>query len=206
MAIGRGRLLRVGFVLSVWTVVSCGGGSSPPPMLPMPPSASITPSASGTGADFVRVISGASNGDVVTLEVAIGGPTTSSDIYAFAFDLVLGNPALVELLPGSALAGSALTNVGCAGNSEVLVTLVGDRIVVGVTKLGACNGNGIPAGETAIVSLTFRVTAVGSSTVTLAGSPGNPQNPAMNPTAFDSSGSVIGSISFDTAAATIRGM
>jgi len=184
-------------------LAACSGGSGPPLVTAI--AASFTPSASGAAADFVRITSGASAGDRVTLNVTVGGPSTSTDIYAFSFDLLFGSAALVQYEAGSAVVGGALSVGGCAG-MEALATQNGDRVIVGVTKLGACAGNAIPSGEQLVVSLTFRVAAAGTTSVLIVGSPGNPQNPAPTPSAFDSTGSVIGSISFDLAAATIRGM
>ncbi len=82
----------------------------------------------------------------------------------------------------------------------------GERVVVGVSKLGACAGNGVPADERAIVRMTFRVLEAGSSTLSLAGSPLAQRLPAGEPAAFDSDRVRIDSIQFDAVAATVRAM
>lgn len=166
--------------------------------------AAFTPSATAAAANLVRLRAGSAGSDMVTVEVALSGVTTSADIYSFAFDLVLSDATVASYVSGSAVVGGVLVPVGPQGTS-VLVSQAGSRVVVGVSKTGGGAGNGVGAGEQVVVSLTFRVARVGSTNVTFAGSPSNPQNPTANPAALDSGGAVIGSISFDAVAATISG-
>ncbi|MFQ5818294.1 MAG: hypothetical protein ACE5H2_10135, partial [Terriglobia bacterium] len=86
-----------------------------------------------------------------------------------------------------------------------LVSQSGNRVIVGVTKLGGGAGNGIGPLEPIIVSLTFQVLKVGTTNITIVGSPANPQNPTAAPAALDSTGVVISSVFFDTFAAQISG-
>ena len=74
-----------------------------------------------------------------------------------------------------------------------------DRITIGVTKLGGGSGNAISGGEPAIVDLTFRILSEGTSSLTLTG------GPSSNPTALDSSGAVIPSVTFDVQPALLSG-
>ena len=183
---------------------SCGGGDGGGSVVN--PSLTVTFTDSGTASvpDLVR-LAGTPSGEQVTVEVALAGPTTSNDIYAFAFDLVIGDTSVLAYVLGSAQMGSALSTAGCLGES-VLADQSGDRVVVGVSKLGGCSGNGVPADERAIVRITFRVLRAGSSTLSLAGSPQALRAATSEPTAFDSSLDRIDSIQFDVASATIRGM
>ena len=157
-------------------------------------------SASGTAStpNGIRV-TGTASGDLVTLQVAITGQTTSTDLYSFAFDLLLGDPTVVELIGGTVNFGTALTLSGVQ-TGEVLATLNGDRITVGVSKLGGGAGNAVGAAEETIVSVTVRVVQLGTTSIEITGSPPN------NPAALDSTGAVINGLNFDGAAATIVGI
>lgn len=163
-------------------------------------------SASGTvpAPDEVRLAGGAASGDLVSVDVAVGGPTTSTRLYSFAFDIVIGAPDVLTLVASSAVAGPALSPSGCSG-IRALATLQSNRVVVGVTKLGACGGNGTTAAEETVVRLTFRVLRVGITTLTLAGSSGNGGQPGNPPSALDPNGVVIRTIVFDGAPAAITG-
>jgi hypothetical protein len=69
--------------------------------------------------------------------------------------------------------------------------------VVGVSKLGACAGNGVAAGQAAVATLTFDVLKAGTTTLRFAAVP--------PPAALDSSDGTIATIAFDAAAATLTG-
>jgi len=159
--------------------------------------ASFTASGTVSSPDGVRLI-GIASDDMVTLEVVVSGQTTSADLYSFAFDLLLGDPTVVELIGGSVDFGTALTLSG-GQTGEVLATLNGNRITVGVSKLGGGAGNEIGATEETIVSLTLRVIKQGTTSIEITGSPPN------NPAALDSTGAAINSVTFDATAATIVG-
>ena len=159
--------------------------------------ASFTASGTASSPDGVR-LTGIASDDMVILDVVISGQTTSTDLYSFAFDLLLGDPTVVELIGGSVDFGTALTLSG-GQTGEALATLNGDRITVGVSKLGGGGGNELGATEETIVSMTFRVVKQGATSVEITGSSPN------NPTALDSIGAVINSVNFDAAAATIVG-
>lgn len=182
------------FLCAVGCSSSGGGGG-----VVVPPGIGASFIASGTASspDGVRV-TGIASGDLVTLDVVISGQTTSTDLYSFAFDLLLGDPTVVELIGGSVNFGTALTLSG-GQTDEALATLNGDRITVGVSKLGGGAGNDIGATEETIVSMTLRVIKRGTTSIEITGSPPN------NPAALDSTGAVINSVNFDAAAATIVG-
>jgi hypothetical protein len=165
----------------------------------VPPSLTVIFSDSGTASapDMVR-LSGTPSGERVLVDVVLAGPTTSDDISSFAFDVEIGDTTVLAYGDVAAVAGPALFTQGCI-DPTVLAGQSGDRVVVGVAKLG-CAGNGLPAGEEAIVTLSFRVLKEGTSTLSLEGSP------TQDPTAFDSNTNEIGSIQFDGLSATIRAM
>ena len=134
------------------------------------------------------------------MSVAIEGPTTSADLYSFAFDLLLGDPSVAQYVSGTVDFGSALTLE--AGQSySVLASQTGDRVVVGVSKTGGGTGNGVSVSEAVVVRLTFRVLKEGTTSIVLAGSPGE-----SGPLALDSGGATIGSVQFDTSPASISGI
>ena len=68
-----------------------------------------------------------------------------------------------------------------------------------MSKLGPPPGNGVAGASAIIVDLAFDVRSAGTTTLTIEGSGGNP------PRVFDSGGSVIGSITFDAAPASVQG-
>jgi hypothetical protein len=169
--------------------------------------ADFVESGTASAADRVRLVDGSVSDDRVTIQVTIAGPTTSGDLYAFAFDLLISDPTVAAYVPGTATFGSALV-LGAGQQQAVLVSQSGDRVVVGVSKIGggAGSGNGIGASEESILSLTLRVLREGATDVTIVGSPGNPQNPTPDPAALGSTGTLIGSVTFDPASATISGV
>ncbi len=149
--------------------------------------ASFATNDAAAAANLVRLLGGAVSGSNITLNVAIGGPTTSSDYYAFAFDIVIGDSTVARYVPGSATAGGFLQ-----GGLNVNANQVGSRVVVGISKQGAVAGNGTAAAEATVISLTFEVLKVGSTSLTFDGSPsGNPGGAncsANGPEAIDSTG------------------
>ena len=187
------------------TLTACSSSDGPTVgVIPPVVSASFTPSSTPASANTTRLRSTAVSGNLLTLEVAISGVTTSSDLYSFVFDLVLGDGTVARYVGGTASFGSALT-LGAGQGSVVLASQTGNRVVIGVSKSGGGTGNGIGATEEAILSLTFEVLKAGTTSVTIMGSPTNPQNPTANPAALDSTGAVIPSVVFDGASAQISG-
>jgi hypothetical protein len=168
------------------TGVGCGNDDPP-----------VTAAFGGSGvtaaANVVR-LTGQASSDTVVVGVAIGGPTTSGDLYSFAFDVTVGDPSAVQYVEGSATIGSALT-LGTGQTGEALASQSGSVVTVGVTKLGGGAGNGVGAGESGIVNLTFRVLKATTTTIGIAASA----------TALDSNGAAVPSVQFDSTPATIAG-
>ena len=187
-------------MLLIALATGCGsGGGSDTGFLPVDLAAMFSESGTAGAADVIRLV-GNPTGDLVTVEVVIGGPTTSTDFYSFVFDLVVGDPGVVEFVEGSATAGTALTTSGSQG-LQVLATGQGARTTIGVTKLGVGPGNGITdPGEAVVIGLVFRALQPGATTLTIEGSPGN------DPTALDSAGAAIDSVTFDPVTATLGGV
>ncbi len=194
------RPLSAVLLIAATAVVGCGGGNSNTGgVVSRGVNASFVASTTAAGPDMVRLRSVTTSSDLVTLEVAVGGPTTSNDLYSFAFDLLLSDPTVAIYVDGSAVFGNALTLGGGQG-STVLVTQTVDRIVIGVSKTGGGGGNGIGASEDSVVRLTLRVIDTGTTAITITGSPTNPV-----PTALDSAGSVVPSVVFDGGTAQLVG-
>ncbi len=189
----------MGLAVLLVAAVGCGGGSPTGGVVSRGPNASFVASATPAGPDMVRLRSVTTSSDLVTLEVAMGGPTTSNDLYSFAFDLLLSDSSMVAYVDGSAVFGNALTLAGGQG-STVLVSQNDDRIVVGVSKTGGGSGNGIGPSEDAVVRLTLRVLDTGTTDITITGPPSNPV-----PTALDSTGTVVPSVVFDGGTAQLVG-
>ena len=193
------RSVPLGLLLLAGLVVAASGcGSDDGGVIGGPITASFTPSGTAASPDLVR-LSGSASSDLVELQVVISGPTESDDLYAFAFDLVLSNADVAGYVDGSAAIGNALTlEAGQAG--VALASQSGNRVKVGVSKLGDVAGNGVGPGEETIVTLLFRVTAKASTTIAFDGSP-----PAEEPAALESDEAPAPGLQFDGASALIRG-
>lgn len=175
----------------------CGGGGGGGTIAPGL-SASFVPSGTAAANDLVRLRAGAAAGDVLDIEVALGGPTTSSDLYSVAFDLVIADPTVVRL--EHATAGGALIVSG-GQTRNVQASMSGNHVVVGVSKFGGGAGNGISAGEAVVVTLTVKLLKAGTTTLTFAGPPGG--GPSSGPAALDSAGQVVPSVRFDAISVSV---
>jgi hypothetical protein len=203
MSFPRPRWLPLFLGISVVLAPACGGGGSDP--VAPAATAQFTPSGTAAAPNGVRLVLASSNADTATLNVMVGGPTTSSDLYSFAFDIVLGDPTVATYVTGSARIGDALQATGSQTRS-LLVSQSAGRIVVGVSKLGGGPGNAVQDPEEILLSLTLRVLERDITTLTLAGSTADPGNPTNAPVALDSAGAVIGSVRFDPDPATLAGL
>ena len=191
----RDLILFTAAVVACWSVPACSGGGSTAVVIPPGLSAAFVESGTSAVPNLVR-LTGQSSGTNLALEARVSGPTSSSDLYSFAFDLVLSDATTVELVSGSASYGTALAPLGTE-HVQVIATQNANRITIGVSKVGATNGNGIASGDAAVVRLMLRPLGPGSTTVHLAGSP--PHDPA----ALDSTGQAIPTIQFDSQVARI---
>lgn len=167
----------------------------------------FTPSSTPQAARLVKLVQKTKSGSRVVVQAVIYGPDTSLDMYSFAFDVEIGNTDVLRFVGGSDVAGDAL--VPFAGQTIESVVGLGtlpgggtdlSTVVVGVSKVGGGLGNGVSDASAVIVELTFEVRTTGTSTLTLEGSGANP------PLVLDSSGSTIGTITFDSAAAGVQGI
>lgn len=194
----RRGTLGVFFASALVLTLACGGGGGGGGTLPPAVAASFTGSGTAAAANGVRLRAQAPSGDMLVLEVAIGGITTSTDLYSFAFDIVLSDPTVATFVAGSDEFGNALTLVG-QQQGDAQATLQGNRLVVGVSKVGGGGGNQVPAGESVVVRLTFRVLKAGTTNIGFSSS-------VRAPEALDSTGTTIPSVQFDTVAAVISGV
>ncbi len=162
------RAATVAALLAVQAMgVGCDGGNGGGGGIVAPPGivAGFTPTSTPATANLVRLASADASGDVVVVAVSIGGPTTSQDISSFSFDLVLSDPTMADYLEDrGATAGDALAP--SAGQTvELLAAQVGNRVIVGVSKLPAAPGNGVGAGEAVVVRIPFRLLRRGETTL-----------------------------------------
>ena len=147
------------------------------------------------------------------IDVVIDGAVTAADVFSFVFDVILGDPSIVDFVTvdaGPALSTGTVTAFGTEGlnGSDIAA-------IIGVTLTAPSPGDDdIPTGENVICILTFSVIAVGDSDLTFAGAscpPGIPMCvPTTEPTALDSTGGVISppigsDVSFDAATAVLSG-
>ncbi len=162
--------------------------------------ASFVGSGTSAAPNLVRLVGGSVNDETLTVNIALGGPTTSTDIYAFSFELVLGSSDSLEYVTGSIEPGTMLSGAGCA-SVIAYADQNGSRVTVGVTKVGGCSGNGSTPTEATVGSLQFRVLVASSTTIAIEGTTGDPGSPV----ALDSGGADITSVTFDAGNATILG-
>jgi len=192
-----GLLLLVGLVVATGGCGSGGGSGEDGGVVGDPITASFTPSGTAASPDLVR-LTGSASSDLVTLQVVISGQTESDDLYAFAFDLVLSNADVAGYVAGSADFGTALT-LEPGQDGAAFASQTGNRVTVGVSKLGDVAGNGVGPGEETIVTLLFRVTAKGITTIAI------DRIPPADPSAIESDESPAPGVRFDGASALIRG-
>lgn len=175
----------------------CGGGGDSSSF-----SSSFAPSGTASTANLVKLVPKGSSGNLLVVQAIIYGPTTSTDLYSFAFDVVIGDPTVLSFSPNSAAAGTSLTVTGGQTISAIAAASTADptHIVVGVSKLGGGAGNQVSGASAAVVDLSFGFLRQGSSTLRIAASPA--------PAVLDSNAppAVIGSITFDTATGTATGI
>jgi hypothetical protein len=187
--------------LAASAAVACSGGSGAGvDVVDAGLSASFASSPTASAPGLVRLVPRTVAGDTVVVDVVIGGPTASGDLYSAAFDLVLGDPTVVAYEPGSAAFGDALSVVP-PQTANVLVSQVGDRIVVGVSKSNGGAGNAVTDAQDTIVSIALRVLREGSSTVTFDGPPAG-----GDPVVLDPAGAAVSGVGFDAASASISGL
>jgi hypothetical protein len=173
----------------------CGGGGSSGSF-----SSAYTASTTAQTANRVKLVPKGASGNVLVVSAVIYGPTTSTDLYSFSFDVVIGDPSVLAFSPGSAAAGTALTVTGGQTLSAIAAPDGSDptHIVVGVTKLGGGVGNQVAGTSAVVVDLTFGFLKAGTSTLSIASSPA--------PSVLDHNGAGVGSIIFDTATGTATGV
>lgn len=193
---GAGRLMAVLLALAaLLTPLACSGGDGGSVL---PPAAGFQPSGTPASADLVR-IEGQPGGDTVLVQVVIDGPSASSDLYSFDLSLEIADPTVAQYVSGSATLGTTLTLSGTQ-TAAAVAAQNGAIVTLGATKLGGGAGNAVGSGEHTILSLTLRVLRRGATTITIAGLPD------FDPAALDSHGSVVPSVRFDLAAASISGV
>jgi hypothetical protein len=157
--------------------------------------AEFTESGTQAAEDLVRIVSGGSSGDVVTVEV-VCGETQRTDVYGFAFDLVLSDPSVAEYVVDSAEAGNAFDSMVATAQQN------GGRIVIGVSQTDQ-TGDGVPGPESVLLRLSLRALRAGTTTIRFEGSTGS--NPSSEPSAVDSDGDPIGTVVFDPSPASVVG-
>ncbi len=199
----RVRILLV----AVLMLLGCGGGSSSSDPTQPAVSAQFTPSGTAAAPNLVRMTQAVVDRDLVRINVVLGGQTSSTDVYSFAFDLVLSDATVASYVAGSAQAGTALQP---SGGQSIAVFANPDsarpnRVVVGVSKVGGGPGNGVSASEAIVVSLVFRVLRRDVTSIAFGGSSANPTSPNFEPVALNSSNAVISSIDFDPAPVRLTG-
>src|SRR5262245_2803191 len=183
-----GALALIGF--------GCGGDDSSDNF-----SSSFAASGTTATANLVKLVPKGASGSRLVVDAVIYGPTSSTDIYSFSFDVVIGDPNVLAFVPGSAVAGTALT----AGAGQTIQAIAApdstdaSHIVVGVSKIGGGTGNAVSGtAGTVVVELSFNFITQGNSTLAIATSPA--------PAATNSGGTTIGSVDFDAATGTATGV
>jgi hypothetical protein len=187
--------------LAAASLLGCGGSNDSGGF-----AVTFTPSTTTTAPRLVKLVQKSKSGGRVVVQAVIYGPDAALDMYSFAFDVIIGDPNILRFVSHSDTPGNALIPTGGQTVDSIASegTLPGggtdfSTIVIGVSKLGAGPGNGVSGASAVVVDLAFDVRSAGATTLTLAGSGGNPAR------VFDSNGSVIGTITFDSASASVAG-
>jgi hypothetical protein len=164
--------------------------------------AQFLPSSTPQAPLLVKLAPVSVSGSLMVIQAVIYGPDASLDLYAFAFDIKIGDPTMVKFVAGTAGNQNALTTSG--GQTVVTNASVdaadASHIVVGVSKSGGGAGNGIAGTSAIVVQMTFQALKAGATTLAITGTSANPSQP---PTALDSSLQPIAGITFDAAAAAV---
>jgi len=181
-----------GFLALFALDLGCKGSDSIAPV-----TASFTPSGSASTANLVR-LRGTTSGDRVTIDFTLQGPTSTNDLYSFGFDLVLSDPGVVELIPGSTRFGPALDLTG-SQQGQILASQSGNRVTIGITKVGGGGGSGVGPTEEVLGSLDFHVVQRDFTEIFIEGTPPH------DATALDSSGAIANNIVFDPLPSAING-
>jgi hypothetical protein len=177
----------------------CGGSHSGSSL-----SGSFTQSATALAPRLVKIQQKTASGGRVVVDVVIGGPDMTLDMFAFAFDVKIGDGTVAKFVAGSAVAGNALVASGGQTIQANAAPSGADPtdIVVGVSKLGGPPGNGISGNVATVVELSFDMLKAGQTTLTITGSGANP------PTCLNSQSppQPIPSITFDPASGAFNGV
>jgi len=158
------RILTLGALLLAATAAACGGaGDGDNPVSDSGGStnvaASFVPDAASPGAGSVALAQGAVTGNVVTVRADVRGV---NDVYGGGFELAFDSRVVefVSWAPGTLLETGGHVPI-------YTVSPFAGKVVVGATRTGAVGGVDVTSAK-ALVRLTFRVTAAGSSVASLA--------------------------------------
>ncbi len=180
-------MLSILLLIGLPLLANCGG-SSTGSVIPQTKSPVFTASGTPSAPNLVTLSGNPPiPGSLIQLDVKLAGPTTSSDLFSFSFNIVLSDPSIVRSI--SSLQGDALV-----GQQAVVTNLTGNTLVVGVTRLGGV-GNGVGASGGTLLSLVFRTDTEkpGKTTLTF-----------DSPKVQDSTGAFITTINFDSQAAQLE--
>jgi hypothetical protein len=164
--------------------------------------AQFTASATATNPGTVKLVQKSKSGARVIVDVVIYGPDAGLDLYAFKFDVKIGDTSIVKFVPQAAYMQSALT----AGMGQTISVNVDDSVAdpslvkCSIQKMGGGTGNGIAGASAVVIELAFDAKMSGGTTLTLIGEGANP------PQALDSTNAPIAGVSFDIASAGVKGV
>ncbi len=181
-------MLSILLLIALPHLANCGtsttGGAMPPP----PKDPIFTGSGTASAPNLVTLSGGEpSPGSLIPVYVKIAGPTTSSDLFSFSFNIALSDPSIVRSV--TSMQGDALV-----GQQAVVTNLNGNLLVIGVSRLGG-TGNGVGASGGTLLGLVFRMdpTKPGTTTLTF-----------DSAKVLDHTGAPITTIQWDPAAAQIQ--
>ena len=190
------RAVAVGLLAGL-TMLGCGGSDS------ATLSAQFTASATTTTPRLIKLVQKSRSGTRVVVQAVVYGPDTTLDMYSFAFDVKIADTSVVKYVADSDVPGNALQPFAGQTIQSIVATAVGDtsRVVVGVSKQGGGVGNGVAGNSAVIVEMSFQALKSGTTTLTITGPP-----LGGDPVVLDSDGAVIGTMTFDTAPGTLKGI
>lgn len=164
-------------------------------------SGQLTPSTTAAMPGLVKLVPRAASNAAVVLDVVIYGPEPGLDLSGFAFGIAVGDPSLARFMSESSYVQNAIMP---GAGQTVLLDVDGTSnpslVQVRINEQGGGAGNGIAGASAVVIELAFQVQRAGATTLTLVGLDGAPAK------AINSTGGVIGAVTFDAASAGIQGV
>ncbi|MFQ5719896.1 MAG: hypothetical protein ACE5IK_10155 [Acidobacteriota bacterium] len=191
--------LSLAALLLILVLPACGGGGGGGGAVGTPaPTPTLTISGTAAATGLVQFAGGRDvGGGMIEIDIVMDGDILNQDVHDFVFDILPGDPSILDTTFVSSAKGTALDPSSTSLAASWSTNGANQVITVGFSILGVPGDNSITGTGVLICTITLKVAAVGSSSLSFIGAP--------NPVALDSTGAVVGAITYDTVAATVSG-